>query len=645
MASLKDGTTIGGNIAWHSGNITPPDIASAANITGAWTYSTGVYLASGVPLVSSFASFFFSTSATDWAIQCASGQTSAGLSLKDSAGTNYGRILADSTGLTLYNGASAQMIFGASDISTISLDVTGTITTSGNIIANGLIDANGRIQISGGAWHDDMIELNNGNYSIGANINTTFGGSANSPCIKFSVNNANTNGFWFGHNGHTASQGGVYISKNGNVNIARGLRVGYGVDDQTVAAGNEIDAKCTVKVGDGSTNTNLQINKSQNFSDHIEFFNAGTKVGEIGCQDDTWLRINQTIAKNIYTPRMFRADGGLQIGSTTSSGLYIPGDESYLHWKGQEFWRAPVAGTYPSPYDFTTFDQVTGPFWYDGSQTGRPSNWGCGIAINYAANAQIRLAFNAGGSKMYLNRIKDDLTTTTWLEVPFLNESADSRWHSHHQMYDTSYRYQWHIDASNTAVSWYSNTTFRTASSASQVGLTGYLSNAYMISSDGFHGVSTKNGTYTDALLHFNYIGTTQWSVYARFYNNGTYAGGISHVSGGTVAYNTSSDYRLKEAVVPINDGINRLDTLNPVYFTWSKTGDPGEGFIAHELQNTIPGAVTGKKDGVDPDGNPEYQGVDYGKVTPVLTAALQEAIAKIRKLEADVEYLNSIIL
>ena len=71
-------------------------------------------------------------------------------------------------------------------------------------------------------------------------------------------------------------------------------------------------------VGDGSADTSIAIKKSDNnVSDHLQFFNGTTRVGEIGTQDNTWLRINQVTAKNIYTPRYIRADGGFFVDSTS----------------------------------------------------------------------------------------------------------------------------------------------------------------------------------------------------------------------------------------------------------------------------------------------------------------------------------------
>ena len=96
-----------------------------------------------------------------------------------------------------------------------------------------------------------------------------------------------------------------------------------------------------------------------------------------------------------------------------------------------------------------------------------------------------------------------------------------------------------------------------------------------------------------------------------------------------TTSYNTSSDYRLKENVVDIADGITRIKQLAPKRFNFiADDTTTVDGFLAHEAQTVVPEAVTGEKDGE------EMQGIDQSKLVPLLTAALQEAIAKIETLE-----------
>ena len=99
-------------------------------------------------------------------------------------------------------------------------------------------------------------------------------------------------------------------------------------------------------------------------------------------------------------------------------------------------------------------------------------------------------------------------------------------------------------------------------------------------------------------------------------------------------AYNTSSDYRLKEAAQPIVGGLARVNALKPSIYNWKANGSAGEGFIAHELAEVVPLAVTGDKDAVDADGKPTYQGVDLSKLVPILVAAIQELTAEVNALK-----------
>jgi hypothetical protein len=119
-------------------------------------------------------------------------------------------------------------------------------------------------------------------------------------------------------------------------------------------------------------------------------------------------------------------------------------------------------------------------------------------------------------------------------------------------------------------------------------------------------------------------------------------ANGLSGSPVGTVSitttattYATSSDYRLKENVVPLTGAIDRLNQLQVRRFNFIADPDKTvDGFLAHEAQEVVPECATGTKDEVDADGNPVYQGIDQSKLVPLLTAALQEALQKIEVLE-----------
>ena len=110
-----------------------------------------------------------------------------------------------------------------------------------------------------------------------------------------------------------------------------------------------------------------------------------------------------------------------------------------------------------------------------------------------------------------------------------------------------------------------------------------------------------------------------------------------------STAYNTSSDYRLKENVVSLTGAADRLNQLQVHRFNF--IADPEatvDGFLAHEAQSVVPECVTGTKDEVDDEGNPVYQGIDQSKLVPLLTAALQESLGRIETLETKVAALEA---
>ena len=162
---------------------------------------------------------------------------------------------------------------------------------------------------------------------------------------------------------------------------------------------------------------------------------------------------------------------------------------------------------------------------------------------------------------------------------------------------------------------------------------------------------SANNGGTSGQLMYIDHAGTDDHScvqVRHRGATGSTYRTQISFLDdnadqvgsirshGSATQYNTSSDYRLKENAVSITDGIERLKTLKPYRFNFKE--DPSttvDGFFAHEV-TAVPEAISGEKDGE------EMQGMDYGRLTPLLTAVLQEAIAEIETLKADVAALKS---
>jgi hypothetical protein len=121
------------------------------------------------------------------------------------------------------------------------------------------------------------------------------------------------------------------------------------------------------------------------------------------------------------------------------------------------------------------------------------------------------------------------------------------------------------------------------------------------------------------------------------FYRAGNIVGSVQ-TSLSATSYVTSSDYRLKEYIQPMTGALAKVAALKPVTYKWKSDGSNGQGFVAHELAEVVPDAVTGEKDAVNEDGSIKPQGIDTSFLVATLTAAIQELKAEVDSLRAQVE-------
>jgi hypothetical protein len=156
------------------------------------------------------------------------------------------------------------------------------------------------------------------------------------------------------------------------------------------------------------------------------------------------------------------------------------------------------------------------------------------------------------------------------------------------------------------------------------------------------NGFALQNFNAYSVLSIGHVSGTGSGAQFAQFSFNGTGIGSITQNGTTAVAYNTSSDYRLKENIAPMTGALAKVSALKPVTYTWKADNSDGQGFIAHELAEVVPDCVTGEKDAVDAEGNPQYQGIDVSFLVATLTAAIQEQQAIITDLKARIETLEA---
>ena len=158
---------------------------------------------------------------------------------------------------------------------------------------------------------------------------------------------------------------------------------------------------------------------------------------------------------------------------------------------------------------------------------------------------------------------------------------------------------------------------------------------------------SSDSASYGKAMLFNTQYNSTRNAVVFQ-YNSGTVGTIVTGTS--NTSYNTSSDYRLKENIAPMTGALAKVTQLKPCTYKWKLDGSDGEGFIAHELAEVCPHAVSGIKDAVetytDENGNEQTrikpQGIDTSFLVATLTAAIQELNAKVDAQAATITELQA---
>ena len=205
--------------------------------------------------------------------------------------------------------------------------------------------------------------------------------------------------------------------------------------------------------------------------------------------------------------------------------------------------------------------------------------------------------------------------------------------------------YKW--DATNDAAIWTNNGTniMRIASNGAYI-----LGTA--TSENGQNSISFSNSSdtssYGKAMLFNTQYNSTRNAVVFQYNSSGV---GAIVTGTSSTSYNTSSDYRLKQDIAPMTGALDTVSALKPVTYKWKLDGSNGQGFIAHELQEVCPEAVSGVKDAVetytDEDGNEQTrikpQGIDTSFLVATLTAAIQELNAKVDAQALEIQALKGV--
>lgn len=149
--------------------------------------------------------------------------------------------------------------------------------------------------------------------------------------------------------------------------------------------------------------------------------------------------------------------------------------------------------------------------------------------------------------------------------------------------------------------------------------------------------IATTNASNTNITLDTQHGGLGGAYYVLSIYHNGANKGSISH-NGSTTSFNTTSDYRIKENIAELSDGLEVVNSLKPRRFTFKDNATDTRvhtGFIAHELQAVMPELVIGEKDAVDENGEMLPQVVDKQGIVAVLVSAVQKLSEEVDALKA----------
>jgi hypothetical protein len=553
--------------------------------------------------------------------------------------------------------------------SALTFDGNGAFKSTGS--TDGFISST-FVNTSAGTSAVNRIQIGN-NTSDGAGQIVVYGGNHSTLASVMDINNANNADLRF----LTNNTERVRLTSS-SLYTASGINVGIGLSGPTgrlhiATAGTANDIQMT---GSGTAGTYVQMTNtggiftagldnstggvfggaaySGNFymsgAYPMIFWTSGTQRMRLDSSGNLGLGVTPSAWSSGYAPAFENKGGAVFAPNTTqlqlASNAYINSSSQWIRRNagyatlynqggGEISWSLAGTSTAGSVASFTqamTLD-ASGNFYVGTtSQLG-----GSNITFNQPANADMKIGASVStGTRAAYQVFVNNTVTTVGTE----NSSGGS-------LVSGSSAYSTVISNSGAyPLSFGTNNTERARIDSSGNLLVGTTSNTRparlrIEGGETAHFTGYGNGFGIGLFMTPDASATGGTATAISFQNVSAATVGTIATTAGATAYNTSSDYRLKNTIAPMTGALAKVALLKPVTYKWNVDGSSGEGFIAHELAEVVPHAVTGEKDAVDTDGNIKPQGIDTSFLVATLTAAIQEQQAIIESLKARLDAAN----
>jgi len=606
----------------------------------------------------------------------------AALTVKSMAGGNTGLILIE--GDTTNDGHG---LYATTDNKFVI-----TRFTNGSYSDNFVMDSSGNVGIGVSPYSfaqlhiydtsDIYIALQKGTangYVINDGTNISLASDQGSTGKKLLVNrNAPDNSLIINSSGNTTFSGDVTIGNNASIKSIGSIRIDIDED-------NNSTGRAFLVRNNGGTNTLFKIQEDGNVGiNYTGPFNqvSGTETTlAISNSNVACLYLNNTAAGG-HNHILFsgtggalsfydknRADYNMVINSSGNVGIQNTSPNATLEigTPGGAFPGSPgsVNRLFIAPYSNTG-----GPYKFIGRTVSGSSDfldmyYGSSHIISYGLDGKIGINTNSPRNKLDVYGI---ITQEYSYAYEIKQGSTEKYYYSNGASYNAFNAGVLGIGTTSDPIQLATNNSVRMSILNSGEFCIGTTETA-VISTDLVHSIGqvtrqTLNSSYWARLVMQERTGN--WISFVN--GNGVHFGTIA-VSGSGVSYGSNSDYRLKENVVEMTGALDRLTQLKPIRFNFIIDADKTvDGFLAHEVQDIVPEAVTGEQDGTITTGNiinnngtileknvikpetlekgtsfeaisiqPKYQQLDPAKLVPLLVGAMKELKAEIETLKLQI--------